>query len=184
MNELERSIAAYAQYLDEQSLARSRQSLTRPPDHVSEVESHEGELIVVDIQTRDSNKTSIGEPPRKRWRPYAIVTAAAAVVLLMVLAFALLGNTDDTFQVDVVDDQDVDAPTVTTSEALDPVVAENFTVATSFMDAFVDGDIDEALTHAVEVQIWRNLSGSFSMLRTSGNGCRRSGGPSRSTNAP
>ena len=58
MNELERSIAAYAQFLDEQSLARS-------PVHMSELESYEGELIVVDIQTRESNETSTGEPPWK-----------------------------------------------------------------------------------------------------------------------
>lgn len=90
MNELERSIAAYAQFLDDQSLARARQSLTRLPDHVSEVESYEGELLVVDIQTPDSSKMSTGEPPRKRSQPYAILTAAAAAVLELVLALACL----------------------------------------------------------------------------------------------
>jgi len=156
MNDLERSIAAYAQFLDEQSLARS-------PDHVSEVESYEGELIVIDIQTRDSSKTSTGEPPWKRWLPYAVLTAAA--VLVLVLALALFDNTDDTLQIDVVDDQEVDAPTVTSSETLDPVVAENLAVGTAFMDAFSSGDSDDALSHVVEGWIWRDLSESLAMLR-------------------
>lgn len=156
MNELERSIAAYAQFLDEQSLARSS-------DHTSESEVDEGEVIVIDLQTHEPSTAPTGETPGRKWLPYAILAAAA--VLVLVVALALFDTTEDALRIDVVDNQEVDEPTVTTLETVDPVVAENLGVGTAFMDAFVSGDIDEALSYAVEAQTWRVLSGSLPMLR-------------------
>ena len=103
MTELERSIAAYATFLDEQSLARSS-------DHIIQSDPDEGEVIMVDIKIRETGTDRPDDEARRRkWLPYTILAAAAAIVILV--AVTLFDGTEDTSEVDVVDNpDDVDAP--------------------------------------------------------------------------
>lgn len=136
MIDLERTIADYATFLDEQSLARSS-------DHIIQSEPDGGEVIMVDIQIRETGTDdTANEASKRRWLPYTILAAAAAILVLV--ALTLFDGTEQSTPVDVVDtpvDVDVPAPTEeveppATSASTDAADAvENLAIATRFIEA-------------------------------------------------
>ena len=144
MIDLERSIADYASFLDEVSLARS-------PDHITQSEPDEGDLIMVDVQIRDTEARQEHEQNRRRWLPYTILAAAA--VLVVIIAVALFGGGEESTDIDVVDTPEVDAPAETATEEAEaeppaePVVESPVLVAEAFLTARAayDGEAVRAL---------------------------------------
>jgi len=65
--------------------------------HTGENEPDEGDLIMVDIQTRPTDI----DPSSRRWVPYLLAAAAAAA--LMVGTVALFGGTDNASDIDITD---------------------------------------------------------------------------------
>ncbi len=116
----------------------------------------EGDLIVIDIQTRPTDT----DPSTRRWLPYLLAVAAA--VALVVGAVALFGGTDNASDVDV-----TDAPTESTEQSPAPDPTEQTEGATAedspaedvaqpeteliplgddFVDAYYSGDPESVLS--------------------------------------
>ena len=71
------------------------------PDDTTELEPDEGDLIMVDIQTREAETTPTGGTSPRRWARWAILAAAAVIVVIV--AVALFDGTEET-GIRVVDD--------------------------------------------------------------------------------
>jgi hypothetical protein len=113
MTDLERSIAAYAEFLDEASRARSA-------DHDLHTEDERGDVIVVDIGTLE--KTT-DERVWRRWQPWTLLTAAAVIVVIV--AIAAFSGAEESSPTDVVDSPDdtgaPEPPAMDTSQPWDLV---------------------------------------------------------------
>jgi hypothetical protein len=117
--------------------------VAQPPDDTTEFEADEGDLIMVDIQTRESEATQAGEMNRRRWAGWAILAAAAVIVVI--LAVALFDGSEESLPVDVVDDpSDVDAPEPTEQVVLSPG-EQALAVSGEYIEAFNRGDADAVL---------------------------------------
>lgn len=85
---------------DPHFMARLRQ---RVHDEATvDFELDEGDLIMVDIQTRETDTDHPDDKTGRRWLPYTVL-AAAAVIIVVVGAIALFDGTEETTEVDVVD---------------------------------------------------------------------------------
>lgn len=80
-----------------------------PANHTVDSEPDEGDLIMVDIQTQETGTNQTDEMNRRRWARWAIVAAAA--VIIVIVAVALFDGTEESSQIEVVDQPaDIDAP--------------------------------------------------------------------------
>jgi hypothetical protein len=77
----------------------------RSNDDPIQSEPDEGDLIMVDIQIRPTDTDQPADEDRRRWLPYTILAAAAA--LLVIVALTLFDGSEETTPVDVVDSPDV-----------------------------------------------------------------------------
>jgi hypothetical protein len=142
MTELERSIAAYATFLDEQSLSRSpvptRQSQPDSPPA-------EGEPTVVQIRTPDADTLPVEdeEQSRRGWLGYAMLAAAA--VILALGAIVLTDDSEESAPVDAVADSD-----------FAPTEADALATVEAYYTAFEAGD-----AAAIEAAFVEDYSGFF-----------------------
>jgi hypothetical protein len=114
-----------------------------PPDDTTEFEPDEGDLIMVDIQTGESEAAPTDKINRRRWAGRAIVAAAA--VILVIVAVAMFDSTEESIQIDVVDDpSDVDAPEPTEQVVLSPG-EQALAVSGGYIEAFNSGDAGAVL---------------------------------------
>lgn len=101
-------------------------------------ESDEGELIMVDLQTRETDTgLSHDDKSQRRWIPYVVLAAAA--VLLVVAAVSLFDGGEENTTVDVVDSPD---PATDQSIELDADAEEALAVVEAAFAAFNSGDMD------------------------------------------
>jgi hypothetical protein len=83
---------------------------TESADHTGDSQPHEGDLIMVDIQTEEAGKTQPDEMNRRRLARRAILAAAAAAVVIVIAAVALFDGTEKSAEIDVAGPADIDAP--------------------------------------------------------------------------
>jgi hypothetical protein len=111
--------------------------------HPGENEPDEGDLLMVDIQTRESGTTRTDEMNRRRRARWVILAAAAVIVVIV--AVALFDGTEENTQSDVVDaPSDVDAPEPTEEVVLAPGDVA-LAVSSDYIEASNSGDADAVL---------------------------------------
>ena len=137
----QRSERRTVELTDIQAAANAAGVLGKPaaqsPDDTAEFEPDEGDLIMVDIQTRPTDI----DPSSRRWVPYLLAAAAAAA--LVVGTVALFGGTDNASDIDITDN-----PTESTEETPAPDPAEQTEGATA-EDSPVSEDVARSETELI-----------------------------------
>jgi hypothetical protein len=136
----QRSERRTVELTDIQAAANAAGVLGKPaaqsPDDTTEFEPDEGDLIMVDIQTRESGTTQTDEMNRRRWARWAI--AAAAAVIVVIVAVTLFDGSEESSPVDTVDQPaDIDAPEPSDTADSDPAG-----VIEDYQEARNSGDMD------------------------------------------
>jgi hypothetical protein len=133
MTDLVEQLANYGEHFDR--AIGHRESPLRSADHFDTFEPDEGDLIMVDIQTREPDT---GQTDRRRWGGMAILAAAA--VIIVIVAVALFNDPDETDELEVAT-QDVDT-TPGAPESLPFGAESSSAIVDDYFAAFEAGDVD------------------------------------------
>ena len=157
MNDLTRSLSAYAEFLDEQSLGRL-------DDHTQS--NTQGDVIVLDLLTREAQPESDEKTPRRKWLPFTLVAAAIVILLGAVTLF----NGGDESSTSVTTDPVVDGDDAAAIDAGLPTmtVAEGEALVGTFVDALKTGDGEGAGSLITGETVGPDFLGWLVALDTSG----------------